>query len=1495
VYTFYLEFSRTSTRMSEEERQITPAAAAAPAADSQTDEPAALGHARMNQDEEAPDLPAIEVASEAVRVAVRVRPLSEKEELEGSSKCVRYPDGNLHRMIQHGPSGDKGKVYTFDSIFHDGDSQESVYRQVSSLVDKVTEGFNATILAYGQTGSGKTHTMGSASTVAGEDGAEEGVIPRALAQLFTRVEQREALGDQVQVNIGFLEIYQEEVFDLLNSEEREDGQKGLPIREEGGVMHVAGAKDEHITSCNSALEVLQRGSLGRATGATNMNAVSSRSHAIYTVTVHCTGSKNTTSKLHFVDLAGSERAKRTGAGGQRLKEGININAGLLSLGKVISALSDEKSGPNTHVPYRESKLTRMLQDSLGGNSLTYMICCISPADTNYEETMAALNYANRAKMIKNKPTVNEESNSAVEKELRIQLQALQQELQASKHSGSGHNADDFADLGLLRTENENLKRYNDSLEVKVSLLMRDTQDMSQKVLDITNECDHLRLQVEAGAQSDVVVVSDADGSDTIVHKFGILQQKNEEIAKMREKIQALQMMADIATDEQAQQNTNGARQQITAQVEHEEAQVKIAEKNFSSRQQGLELEIRNIDSKVAMKEKMAEHLATQGKQFEKMKNQYARHIGQLETEIQQKHKERDEKLRCLKSQDEAYQIKQRYEDKITALRKQLLEMKNKQKDAAQNLALQKSQTSKYGRVMDEMDTLKREKVALRKRMKEEAVAHREWKTERELELRQLRRKQQKTQYELSKLEGKSSKQEAVLRRKHEDLASAQRRIKEMERSNSGRRGNVGKGRLLPGDASNLNSEVISMWLSDQVKECSRDAALKRRLKSAIARRRELAKKIVNEQDAEELETMKEEIQFRTEEIQGLQVKLGVAGDRSTKLLTKVKRAADMEELRQVLIAGIELQVQSRLQIVELEKSTAVAEETAALSAKNLVHAKTAFERKCLEDQQEYEENMAGLLQTIATQDEAILGDEERRASGGHSSGGSVTEAEFSKLRTMYNAVVTAHQSSEREVKRMKKTVERAEQTMRKINEENIAQAVQINFLNGGESPRELPVDPAPILPRTAAMRTGSNRVEGTSSAEAELGMLSVRNENRVSLYEKEMLREKMTRRRREDSVVLQRQSSQSSQNSESDVMPASREAWGSCQGNVSAAHAAVKEITSSRRKPIEKCDPQDATASTADEPTTKQISYIDTTNSASTKPANTSSKSANTPRVLTEMQQVTLNAIRQEIIDDGKLCESSESEEPEKLLKSTISAHIDYDELDPDPAWLQIPELAEARAKIVGLTVGKLKEELKTLGTTRTGKKQDLVVRLLETTRTNYFKSDGNDFIFADQENCRFSEPDTAVESVQVDLSDPSMKKKSRKSLAPRDSLAGAEKRMSLLSTQESLATKSRGPLGGQNIRSTTSLEEIREKSRQEHHMMKLKRRKEWQKGKDEKKKLHDHTAAWIARKRAQNGVPKEGIRRQRSNENKEDGEDSDIGSDEEYAPSESDWESEED
>ena len=353
---------------------------------------------------------------DAVRVAVRIRPLLSKDLAEGATESVRRVAGEPQVVLG------LDRAFTYDHVFEPAASQAAVYTESARpLIDGVLGGFNATVLAYGQTGSGKTHTMGTAAMAdldAESDAA--GLIPRMVGELFGRVGGTDGL--EVVAHASFIEIYKEEVKDLLNISE--DGALApLPIREDAasGEISLTGLQKRKVGSLAEVMDVLAAGATNRATGATAMNATSSRSHGIFTLALELKKNGATyTPKLHFVDLAGSERAKRTGAEGERLKEGIQINRGLLALGNVINALCEKLS----HVPYRDSKLTRLLQDSLGGNSKTLMIANVSPSDADLEETLNTLKYANRARQIKNKPIVAQDPTEAKISQLQATIDAL---------------------------------------------------------------------------------------------------------------------------------------------------------------------------------------------------------------------------------------------------------------------------------------------------------------------------------------------------------------------------------------------------------------------------------------------------------------------------------------------------------------------------------------------------------------------------------------------------------------------------------------------------------------------------------------------------------------------------------------------------------------------------------------------------------------------------------------------------------------------------------------------------------------------------------------------------------------------------------------------------------------------------------------------------------------------------------------------------------------
>ncbi|KAG8228748.1 hypothetical protein J437_LFUL009670 [Ladona fulva] len=374
---------------------------------------------------------------ENVRVVVRVRPLSEEEVQAGHKKVVQVNTVQGMVTVENPcPSspGEPARTFTFDLVFDVDSKQADVYNEIARpIVSKVLEGYNGTIFAYGQTGTGKTFTMQGDW----EDPHLKGIIPNSFAHIFGYIAKSKE-DKRFLVRVSYLEIYQEEVRDLLS----QDQGKRLEVRERPNLgVFVKGLSGYVVNNAGDMDKIVKMGNKNRVVGATAMNAQSSRSHAIFTVTVECIqedseGHHLRMGKLHLVDLAGSERQSKTGSSGQRLKEASQINLSLSTLGNVISALVDGKS---THVPYRNSKLTRLLQDSLGGNSKTVMVANVGPADFNYDETVSTLRYAMRAKGIQNRAWVNEDPKDAL-------LRQFQDEIMLLKKQLSSLSAEDASEL-----------------------------------------------------------------------------------------------------------------------------------------------------------------------------------------------------------------------------------------------------------------------------------------------------------------------------------------------------------------------------------------------------------------------------------------------------------------------------------------------------------------------------------------------------------------------------------------------------------------------------------------------------------------------------------------------------------------------------------------------------------------------------------------------------------------------------------------------------------------------------------------------------------------------------------------------------------------------------------------------------------------------------------------------------------------------------------------
>ncbi|OIV97649.1 hypothetical protein TanjilG_12406 [Lupinus angustifolius] len=680
-----------------------------------------------------------------VKVAVHARPLVADEKLQGCKDCVAVVPGKP--QVQLGSHS-----FTFDHVYGStGSPSCAMFEEcVAPLVDGLFQGYNATVLAYGQTGSGKTYTMGTGF----KDGYQSGIIPQVMNVLFNKIGTLKHQ-TEFQLHVSFIEILKEEVRDLLDPSSMSKldtanghvgkvtspGKPPIQIREtSNGVITLAGSTEVSVATLKEMAACLEQGSMSRATGSTNMNNQSSRSHAIFTITLEQMrkinipngSSLNDTmseeylcAKLHLVDLAGSERAKRTGSDGLRFKEGVHINKGLLALGNVISALGDEKKRKEgLHVPYRDSKLTRLLQDSLGGNSRTVMIACISPADINAEETLNTLKYANRARNIQNKPVINRDPMSNEMLKMQQQLEYLQAEL-CARGGGSSEEVQVLKErIAWLEAVNENLCRELHEYRSRCS---------------VVEQCD-----------KDVY-----DGSTCITKTDG------------------LKRSLPITRPDYPMNETAGDSREI-------EEVAKEWEHTFL--QNSMDRELHELNKRLELKE--SEMKLFGAPDAELLKQHFGRKIMELEDEKRVVQRERD----CLlaevenlaaNSDGQTQKLEDIHAHKLKGLEAQIMDLKKKQESQVQLMKQKQKSDEAAKRLQDEIQSIKAQKVQLQQRIKQEAEQFRLWKASREKELLQLRKEGRRSEYERHKLQALNQRQKMVLHRKTEEAAMATKRLKEL--------------------------------------------------------------------------------------------------------------------------------------------------------------------------------------------------------------------------------------------------------------------------------------------------------------------------------------------------------------------------------------------------------------------------------------------------------------------------------------------------------------------------------------------------------------------------------------------------------------------------------------------------------------------------------------------------------------------------------------------
>ncbi|NXQ64183.1 KIF15 protein, partial [Anthoscopus minutus] len=483
------------------------------------------------------------VEGDAIKVFVRVRPPSDRTALTDGDHglCLSVLSSNTIRLH----SKPEPKIFTFDYVANMETTQESVFSSVAkNIVESCMNGYNGTIFAYGQTGSGKTFTMMGPSDSDNFTHSLRGVIPRSFEYLFFLIErekEKAGSGKSFLCKCSFIEIYNEQIFDLLDS-----ASAGLFLREhiKKGVF-VDGAVEQVLSSAAEAYQVLTTGWRNRRVASTSMNRESSRSHAVFTITVESMEKNNEvvnirSSLLNLVDLAGSERQKDTHTEGLRLKEAGNINRSLSCLGQVITALVDVGNGKQRHICYRDSKLTFLLRDSLGGNAKTCIIANVHPGSKCFGETLSTLNFAQRAKLIKNKAIVNEDTQGNVN-QLQAEVKKLKEQL---AHLTSGPSACSISVSQDALEKEKKINYMNNFLEAM--LFWEKSEGEKKNLLEKVAQLEELCAKKEKFVQSNKMIVKFRE--DHIVrlerlHKEagGILLPKEQEelLTDLRQEVQIL--------------------------------------------------------------------------------------------------------------------------------------------------------------------------------------------------------------------------------------------------------------------------------------------------------------------------------------------------------------------------------------------------------------------------------------------------------------------------------------------------------------------------------------------------------------------------------------------------------------------------------------------------------------------------------------------------------------------------------------------------------------------------------------------------------------------------------------------------------------------------------------------------------------------------------------------------------------------------------------------
>ncbi|KAM4660117.1 chromosome-associated kinesin KIF4A isoform 2-T5 [Amazona ochrocephala] len=774
-----------------------------------------------------------------VRVALRCRPLVPKEISEGCQTCLSFVPGEPQVVV-----GDD-KLFTYDYVFDPSVEQEEVFNTaVSPLIRGIFKGYNATVLAYGQTGSGKTYSMGGTYTASQEDEPSVGVIPRVIKLLFKEKEQRQDW--EFVLKVSYLEVYNEDILDLLCPSRERPSQISIREDPKEGIK-IVGLTERNVTCAQEMVFCLEQGNNSRTVASTAMNSQSSRSHAIFTIFIDQKKKSDKDSsfhsKLHLVDLAGSERQKKTKAEGDRLKEGININRGLLCLGNVISALGDENK-KGGFVPYRDSKLTRLLQDSLGGNSHTLMIACVSPADSNLEETLNTLRYADRARKIKNKPIVNRDPQAAELCQLKQQVQQLQV-LLLQAHGGIlpvSINMAPSENLQSLTEKNQSLMEENQKLSQGLSEAAGQTAQLLERLILTEQEFEKMNAKLEQLQQHDVCKLDLQKLVENV--KDEELKEKVEVLRNFQQVLAQLQSESASRAEAAAEVANSGQDATAEAGMDHNTKRSSdVFTTQHALRQAQMSKELLELDKVLAMKEALAKKVTQNDSQLEPIQSQYQTNIKDLESEVSSLQKEKEELILALhaaKKDVNQSKLSERRRKRLQELEGQINELKKKLNEQSKLLKLKESTERTVCKLNQEIREVKNQRVQLMRQMKEDAEKFRYWKQQKNKEVIQLKELDRKRQYELLKLERDFQKQASVLRRKTEEAAAANKRLKDalQKQQEAADKRKESQNRGMEGVAARVKS-----WLENEVEVLVSTEEARRHLADLLEDRKILAQEI----------------------------------------------------------------------------------------------------------------------------------------------------------------------------------------------------------------------------------------------------------------------------------------------------------------------------------------------------------------------------------------------------------------------------------------------------------------------------------------------------------------------------------------------------------------------------------------------------------------------------------------------------------------------------